>query len=58
MKQIDDFLTHVIKAEELEKLIDEQQKIFLDPESPYKDRRKKLLDEARELKKEFFNILN
>lgn len=58
IKQIDDFLNKVITAEELEKLIDEEQKSFLDPNEPHKAERQKRLEEAREIKKQYLPLLN
>ena len=58
IKQIDDFLNKVLTAEELEKLISEEQRIFLDPNEPYKAERQKRLEEAREIKKQYLTLLN
>lgn len=57
-KQIDDFLNKVITAEELEKLINEEQKSFLDTNEPHKEEKQKRLEEAREIKKQYLAILN
>lgn len=58
IKQIDDFLNKVLTAIDIEQLIDEEQKSFLDPNEPHKAERQKRLEQAREIKKQYLTLLN